>query len=115
MDKRPDQRRILWNNVSALMQARWGGENLTRLANDAGVGPGTVSRLKKCETYLQLNTVDALAAVFDLAAWQLLVPGLEPANPPVIALASPAERKLYKRFLAFKKSLENGDEEDGAE
>lgn len=37
---------------------------------------------------------------------------MEPGNPPVLREASPAERRLYKRFLAFKKALENGDDED---
>jgi hypothetical protein len=106
-----DPRRILWTNISSLMQQRWLGENLTRLAREAKVGPGTVSRMKACETFLQLDTVAALAAVFDLAAWQVLVPGLEPGNPPALAVESPAERRLYKRFLEFKKSLETDSDE----
>jgi hypothetical protein len=112
MNERPDPRRILWENVRALMQHHWQGENLTRLANEAGVGPGTASRLKACETYPQINTIDAIAAVFDLAGWQLMVPGIEPSNPPVLLAASPAERRLYRRFLAFKKALENGEDEE---
>jgi hypothetical protein len=114
MDKRPDLRLILWHNVSALMRASWGRENLTRLSKEAGLGPGTVSRLKACETHVQTDTLDAIASVFDLHAWQLLVPNIEPGNAPVLQLASPAERKLYKKFLEFKRAMLEDDEEEVA-
>lgn len=112
MDKRPDLRLILWHNVSALMRASWGRENLTRLSKKAGLGPGTVSRLKACETHVQTDTLDAIASVFELHAWQLLVPNIEPGNAPVLQLASPAERKLYTKFLEFAQAmLKEGEEE----
>lgn len=112
MDRQPDTRLVLWANVRALMKHQWGKENLTRLAAASGVGPGTVSRMKACETYLQLDTIAAIAGVFELAVWQILVPGLEPSNPPVLAAASPSERRMYKRFLAFRKAMESGDDDD---
>jgi hypothetical protein len=109
VDKRPDPRSVLWANVRALMVWRYGKENLTRFAADTKLGPGTISRLKAQETFAQLDTLDAIAEEFDLFPWQLLVPGFEATNPPVIASASPDERKLYKGFLAFKKAIESPD------
>lgn len=111
MEKRADPRRVLWQNVRALMQKRYGKENLTQFAKDTGVGPGTASRLKAQETYAQLDTIEQIAAEFDLLPWQLLVPGMEPENPPVLRDASPEERKLYRRFMAVKKVLEGQDDD----
>lgn len=94
------------------MRHHWGTENLSKLAREASLGPGTSSRIKGGETYVQLDTIESVAEVFDLAPWQLMVPDMDPSNPPVLVPVSAAERKLYKRFLAFKKVIENGDEDE---
>lgn len=80
MDKRPDPRAVFWANVRALMLHHYGKENLTRFAEDTKVGPGTMSRIKSGQTHVQLDTIEKICAKFDLAPWQLLVPGMEPAN-----------------------------------
>lgn len=73
---------VLWQSVQRLMDWRYGGENLTRLANDCGIGPGTSSRLKEQKTEVRLQTIEALAKRFGFEAWQLLVPGFDPESPP---------------------------------
>jgi Cro/C1-type HTH DNA-binding domain len=75
-------RATLWRNLSALMSHHWGRENLTRLSRDAGIGPGTASRIKACETSIGLDVLSDIAKVFHLQPWQLLVDGLDPADPP---------------------------------
>lgn len=112
MENRTDPRTVLWANVSALMRERYGKENLTQLATDAKVGPGTASRLKAMDTFAQLDTIEKIAAAFGLQPWQLLVPGLEPGNPPVLRDASPAERKLYRKFIAFQRAMQAEDAEE---
>lgn len=51
-----------------------------------------------------LDALAAIAGAYDLMPWQLLVPGLDPANPPYLAL-SDAERALYAEFRRLKAKL----------
>ena len=69
-------RNTLWLNVQALMVAKYGAENLTRLAFDAGVGLGTATRIKQASTSVGLDVIAKIATVFGVAPWQLLAPGL---------------------------------------
>ena len=101
-----DTRRVLWANVLALMQHHWGAENLTRLAREADVGPGTCTRIKKQETSVGVEIVDRIAALFSLDSWQLLVPGLDPKSPPVLIL-SEAERDLYNRVISAARQFKD--------
>jgi len=88
---------VLWANLSALMEKHWQGENLTRLAREAKIGPGSATRLKNRQEGTGIDLVGRVAAVFGLQAWQLLMPGLDPSNPPVSSLTGP-EAALYKRL-----------------
>lgn len=99
-----DTKPILWGNVSALMRHHWGKENLTRLSREAEIGPGTASRIKEQRTSVGIEVLEAVASVFDLQAWHLLTPNLDPRNPPVIYL-SRSEAALYERFRASARDL----------
>lgn len=72
----PDSKAVLWANVSALMTRDFGGENLTRLARDAGFGNATSTRLKECKTSVGVDVIERLAKLFDVEPWQLLTPDL---------------------------------------
>jgi Cro/C1-type HTH DNA-binding domain len=102
-----DSKRILWANVSALMTARWGEENLNRLAREAKIGPASADRLKKQRTSVGLDVVDKIAKALSVDAWQLFVPGLEPANMPTLLPLSEAERAFYSRMLEAAKTLQS--------
>ena len=78
----PNTKKQLCENVSRLMEHRYGGENLTRLANEAKFGPGSATRLKEQKTSVGVDLVDKLAKYFGLEPWQLLVPGLDPKAKP---------------------------------
>lgn len=67
---------VLWANVRRLMVGRYGTENLTRLATEAGIGPGTATRIKQATTSVGLDVIAKVATVFGVAPWQLLAPGL---------------------------------------
>lgn len=67
-------KQILWNNVQALMQERYGGENLTRLARDTKIGPGTTTRIKMHQTSVGVDVLEKIAITFQLEPWQLLAP-----------------------------------------
>lgn len=100
----PNFKAVLWENVLALMEHHWRGENLSRLAREAHVGPGTASRIKAQQTSVGVDVIAAVAAVFHLQPWHLLVPNLDPANPPVLWMTQ-AEVDLYRRLRETAREL----------
>ena len=93
---------VLWDNLVRLMESRYGKVNLTTLAKEAGIGAATMTRLRKQETSAGVDVVDKLAAAFKLQAWQLLVPGLDPAQLPSLggdASEWPMRKVSKKDFL----------------
>lgn len=79
-----DSRTVLWESVSRLMRKKYGKDNLTRLAKDAGIGPGTATRIKDQETSVGIENLDKIADVFGVQAWQLLTPNLDADSLPRI-------------------------------
>lgn len=77
MPEKVDIKAVLWRNLNTLMAQQWGGENLTRLAREAGFAPATATRLKNQETSIGIDILEQLAAVFKVDAWQLLYRGLD--------------------------------------
>lgn len=72
-----DSKKILWENVLTLMKRAYGEENLGKLAKQAKFGPATSTRLKKQETSVGLDVLDAIATTFKVKTWHLLVPRLD--------------------------------------
>jgi hypothetical protein len=101
-----DTRQILWANLSALMDHHWGKENLGRLAKTAGIGASTCTRLKQQQTSVGVEAVDKIAEVFGLDTWQLLVPNLDPKNPPLLVLTA-AERSFYRQVMNAAKDFKD--------
>ena len=95
----------LWENLRAVMLKEWGEENLNRLARSCKIGAGTAARIKEQKTSVGLETLEKIADHFHLAPWQLLVPGLDPENPPVIHQSTGLERKLYDRIMLAAKEI----------
>lgn len=95
----------LWQNVSALMVKHYGEENLSRLAAECGFAQSTATRIKQQKTATGLDKVDLIAARFHLAAWQLLVPGLDPAHPPALNHVNDKERMLYERIMSAAREI----------
>jgi len=93
---RRDVKEIVWENVQALMRARYGKINQKRFIEDSGVGNGTVTRIKNRRTSVGIDKVQQIAEAYGLEAWHLLMPDLDPNNPPLSL--TPAERDLYKRL-----------------
>jgi transcriptional regulator with XRE-family HTH domain len=74
------------------------------LARKAGLTPSTVGHWLKAENAAQIDKLERLASVFKLRAWQLLIPNLDPANPPAVPYTD-AERRLYWRIKAAAREL----------
>lgn len=63
---------ILAQNLTTLMAEKPGLDTVEKVAVRAGVGRGTVDRLKKAEVSAKLETVELLAAAFGVPPVQLL-------------------------------------------
>jgi hypothetical protein len=69
-------KKILWENVRALMLVNYGRENLNRLARDTKIGPGSATRIKEQRTAVKIDTLEKIAKHFKVQPWQLIAPGL---------------------------------------
>lgn len=105
-------KKILWANVQALMKLKYGEENLykthidsSKLGKDLAISLGSLQRIKACETAIGLDVVDKIANFFEIEAWQLLVPDLQPDNLPIIKQATQKELEFYERIKAAAKDL----------
>jgi hypothetical protein len=92
-----DAKQVLWANVSALMRHHWGAENLSRLSREAGIALASCTRIKEQQTSIGIEVVGRIADAFHLQPWHMLVPGLDPANPPVLYL-SKGEADFYAKM-----------------
>ena len=95
----------LWQNLEALMKHRYGSSNLTKLAAESGFAQSTATRIKQQGTAVGLDKLEMIARTFGLATWQLLVPGLDPKNPPALQPVSARERALYDKIMSVAKEM----------
>ena len=95
----------LWQNLETLMYQRYGRTNLSQLAADCGFSQSTATRIKQQGTAIGLDRLQMIAHAFGLATWQLLVPGLDPNNPPVLQPVSARERELYEKIMSAAKAI----------
>lgn len=91
----------LWAAVTALMTKHYGGENLSRLAREARIGPATSSRMKAQETSVGIDTIDRLADYFMVEPWQLILPGFDPDHSSLLANASAMGRDIAAQLDAL--------------
>ena len=105
MAQQVNSKSALWHSVHALMVKHYKKENLTRLAKECKIGPGTAARIKEQSTSVGIDILEAIAEHFHLAAWQLLVPGFDPDNPPALKPMSKAERVFYEKVMDATKML----------
>lgn len=101
-------KKLLAGNLDRLLDAdaERRGDRLTHgeLAAKAGVGQGTIGRLARGEVAPAVDTLEAIAEVFSLRAWQLLIPDLDPATPP--ELLTSAVRVELVELRAMRSQLE---------
>lgn len=95
---------IVWNNLTSLMQARWGVPNINRLAREAHVGVATVQRIKDGGTSVGIDVLAKVAKVFNVPVWQLLLPSLDPRSPPML-ITDAAEQRAVRQMLVAAEQL----------
>lgn len=71
--------------------------NLNWFARECKIGPASATRIKEAKTSVGLAVLSRIAARFELQPWHLLLPDLDPGNPPV-GFLSDREKKLYERL-----------------
>ena len=74
--------RVFADNMERLIQADKQFNSQPRLAQKAEVDQKTIWRISKLRHEPTLALVEKIAAVFGLAAWQMLMPGLQPGQRP---------------------------------
>lgn len=79
----------------------------------AKVDQKTIERMLKCLNEPTLEKVELVAKVFGLTAWQILTPGLDPTNHPMLAAESEALREMYKKILSTREAIEGVLARDG--
>lgn len=93
---------ILRDNVEALLRKhnhvnQAGDVVWHKMKTDYKIGVGTYQRVQQAKTSIGINVVAKIAHAFHLEPWQLMVPNLDPSNPPVFALTE-SERNLYRKL-----------------
>ena len=97
-----DTRRTLSENLRRLMDYAAGhdtGEpgSQNSLARKAEVSRGIIQRILIGDIATAIDTLEKIAQAYNLHAWQLLIGGLDPANPPVVPITD-TERLLHERL-----------------
>lgn len=95
MKRNPTALTVLATNLRAVIDAS--GDLPTQWAKRHSMPPRNVNRILRAEQSPSLDTLQELADAAGLLAWQLLTPGLDPRNPPVVTM-SQTERDFYKKL-----------------
>ena len=95
--------KVLAENLIRLMGNSIGLNSEAKVAKAGKLGQRTVNRAKNGKQ-VKLESLKGLAAAFDLSPWQLLVPDLDPNNPPILAMTDD-EKALYKRLQSAAKAF----------
>jgi transcriptional regulator with XRE-family HTH domain len=103
---------VLAANLSALMDFH--GENQTAVAKRAKIPQQQVSRALRATHSVTLATLEALARGYELRAYQLLVPGLDPRNPQTLPVTV-EERAFYARLQEVARQFAKPSEANGAD
>lgn len=93
-------RHVLAENVAALMALHF-KESRNRpkaLAGKAGVSLSTIQRILEARTGATLDNIEAIAEVFELSVYQILIPALDIANPQIVQGAMKNEERMYRQW-----------------
>lgn len=101
----------LWENTLSLMEKRYGAENLSRLARDTKIGPGSTSRIKAQETSVGVDVLEKIADHFDVEPWRLMAPqlGAQFAHPAEPLALAPDELDMVLAYRAQKQKREQAE------
>ena len=101
------------DNLRRLMEADRQLQSQPRLAAASRVAQTSIGRILRGEQSPTLDVVHKLAHAFGLEAWQMLVPDLEPDNPPITKQNDERQSELLKRFRLAAQDLARYEVEAG--
>ena len=81
--------------------------NQSEAGRKCKIDPKTLNRIARGLVMPSMQNLFAFAKGFDLEPWQLLVPNLDPANPPILKGVSAKEQELWVKLMEAKKALSN--------
>lgn len=77
MGKNKPTKEVLAANLNRLMAETLSLQSNPKLSKRAGLGLGTIARIRNADVAANLDTVDALAECFNIQSWKMLVDGSE--------------------------------------
>jgi len=98
-------RGVLADNLEALMTSGSPLSSSPKLEQKSGVAIATINRIRRKESGATIDSLDAIAAAYDLEPWQLLIRNMDPKNPPVVAGVSEQEKALYERLQSSAREI----------
>lgn len=96
-------RMVLARNLAALMAKNKHSQGYVH--KRTGVSQSTVGRILNCDVAATSDTLDAIAKLYDVFAWQLIVPELDVYNPQMLKTASQKEMEFYERIKQAAQDL----------
>jgi transcriptional regulator with XRE-family HTH domain len=99
-------RQILAANLKALMAAHLSLNTFAKIVAAGGPTNGTLDRIRRMESGASIDQLDTLAKVYGLEPWQLLVPDLDPTNPPMLAHVTQRQLEMLERIKQAAKELQ---------
>jgi hypothetical protein len=93
---------VLRQNVQACLDSGVGPTSQLALHKKCGAAQATIGRIVgKHGENAKLETIAAIAKAYDLEAWQLLIAGMDPKNPPALAPVTKEQREFWARVQAL--------------
>lgn len=91
---------VLRQNLRACMES---GRGPSTQDGVLGVAQATIGRILNEEKNenTRIDTVGKIARAYGLEPWMMLVPGMNPKNPPVLQPLTQAERALYAQLQSL--------------
>lgn len=86
-------RKVLSDNFRRLREINPRLRDFKDITQISNVSNGTLGRIHACTTATKIDTLADLAGAYGLEAWQLLVPEMNPVDPPAIKGAKPSAHK----------------------
>lgn len=81
------------------------GLTVNAFAKHCGMKQSVYDRLEKAEVTQHLESLHKIADKCSINVWQLLVPGFDPSNPPLIKQPSSVELEFYQRIKDAAREL----------
>lgn len=85
-------RETVRDNIATLLLAS--GKSERQLAQDIGIGHGSLQRYRLLEAGASVDVIAAVAEHFGFKTWQLLVPGFDPKSPPTLGTETQPQTAL---------------------